>query len=115
MNLLPQWPFREHPVGSEGAAQKREKLRFCTLFTAVFILLYGVLYFNFFHTGAYAAFKAASGILKVLSVLCALGSFYGLWKAPETKTTEKTGWYWVMFIGLFGAAWLFAYIEDYAF
>lgn len=115
MSFLPQWPKHQWREGSEGAAQKKSFLIFCTAFSGLFLLLYSILFFGLFHTDAHRTFKAASGFLKFLSVFCALGSFYGLWKSPETKTEEKRSWYWVMFIGLFGAAWLFAYIEDYAF
>jgi hypothetical protein len=115
MSFLPQWPKHKWREGSEGASQQKTFLILCTAFSVLFLLLYSILFFGLFHTYAHKAFNAASGGLKLLSVLSALGSFYGLWKSPETKTEEKKSWYWIMFIGLFGAAWLFAYIEDSAF
>lgn len=112
MKLLPQWPFEKNEKGRESYASQKANMIYCSVGTIILIIIYGILYFNWFNTIAYDSFKAASRGLKVLSVVCAVLSVWGLWKTPEVKTSERSTWYWVLSIGGAVAAFLCAYIED---
>jgi hypothetical protein len=113
MNLKPEWISETWRKGSMGAAEKKNWMAACIVFTAISITLSIVLYFG----GGIptANFKGASGFLKFLSVAGAVISPYSIWKAPDYLAGEKNGFmYGVLLLAPTLVSWVCAYIEDSA-
>jgi hypothetical protein len=113
-NLLPKWVSKKWREGSMGAAEKKNQLIACAVFTAISIILSIVLYFG----GGIPTdnFRAASGFLKFLSVVGAVVSPYSIWKAPDFLAGEKNGFmYGVFLLAPTLLSWVCAYIEDAGF
>lgn len=98
-----------------GASEKKSTVRFCIGATAIYLLVYAMLYFNTFSTYLHQYYVRADVGFHVVSWVLAVASLIGIWKAPDSITTEKKGWVpAAVVLGLLAGAILFGAGFDFS-
>jgi len=100
--LTPKWISETWPKGSMGEEDKKTEMKVCVIFSAIFVVIYSMMYFNLFGTNLHDYYVRTDWYFRLVSWSSALLSLIVLWKSPDSKA-----FMWAVSFGLLLAALLF--------
>ncbi len=83
--LTPKWISETWPKDSMGEEDKKTQMKVCLVFSAIFVAIYAMMYFNLFNTNLYDYYVRADWYFHVVSWASALFSIVLLWKSPDSN------------------------------